>query len=378
LGILGGGQLGKMLLYETRKWDIFTRVMDPSGDAPARLGCNEFVVGDLMSFEQVYDFGKDLDTLTIEIEHVNTAALEQLKSEGVKVYPDPKMLRTIQNKSSQKLFFLDHEIPTAPFHRFAYTSEVADSLENGGIRLPFVWKSTQMGYDGRGVKIVRQEKDLQGLPNVECLVEELVSFKKELAVLVARNPSGAIEAYPPVEMEFHPEANQVQYVICPAHVDEAIAKKAMQLAVSTAEKFGLVGLLAVEMFQTVEDEIWVNEVAPRPHNSGHFSLEASYTNQYEQHLRAILDLPLGNTQSKGYAVMVNLVGEPGFEGDVYYEGMEKVLAMPGVTPHIYGKRQTRPFRKMGHITILNPKLSKALDIAREVYSTVRVVTKEHV
>lgn len=374
LGILGGGQLGKMLLKETRKWDVHTRVMDPSADAPSRIGCNEFVQGDLMDFDQVYTFGQGLDVLTIEIEHVNVNALEKLQSEGVKVYPDPKMLRTIQNKSSQKLFYQDHQIPTAPFSRFAYTSELEDSLSNGGLKLPFVWKSTQLGYDGRGVKIIREEEDLKGLPNVECIAEELIPFKKELAVIVARTPSGVIETYPPVEMEFHPEANQVQYVICPAHLDEAIALKARELAVDVAQKFGLVGLLAVEMFLTAEDHILVNEVAPRPHNSGHFSIEGSYTSQFEQHLRALLDLPLGDTSSRGYSVMVNLVGEPGHEGDVRYEGMEDVLGMPGVTPHIYGKRKTRPFRKMGHITIVNPRLSVALDRARQVYDTVRVVS----
>lgn len=374
LGILGGGQLGKMLLKETRKWDVHTRVMDPSADAPSRLGCNEFVQGDLMDFDQVYAFGQGLDVLTIEIEHVNVDALEKLQSDGVKVYPDPKMLRTVQNKSSQKLFYQDYQIPTAPFSRFAYTSELEDSLSNGGLRLPFVWKSTQMGYDGRGVKMVREEADLQGLPNVECIAEELIPFKKELAVIVARTPSGAIETYPPVEMEFHPEANQVQYVICPAHLDENLTRKARELAVDVAKKFELVGLLAVEMFLTAEDNILVNEVAPRPHNSGHFSIEGSYTSQFEQHLRSLLDLPLGDTTSRGFSVMVNLVGEPGYEGDVLYKGMEEVLAMPGVTPHIYGKRKTRPFRKMGHITIVNPRLSAALDTARQVYDTVRVVS----
>ena len=375
LGILGGGQLGKMMLYETRKWDIRTKVMDPSEEAPCKIACDEFVQGDLMDFETVISFAKDVDVLTIEIENVNVDALEKLEDEGLTVYPSSKTLRTIQNKANQKLFYVDHDIPTSLFTRFAYTSEIADSISNGGLKLPFVWKSAQFGYDGQGVKIVREIADLNELPNVECIAEELVNFKNELAVIVSRNAKGDIATYPVVEMEFHPEANQVEYVICPARIDEAVAQKAKEVALKVSAQMEHVGLLAVELFQTQDDEILVNEVAPRPHNSGHYSIESSYTNQFEQHIRAILGLPLGKTDSKVAGVMVNLVGAEGHTGDVVYENMDTILKMDGVTPHIYGKKQTRPFRKMGHVTIVDEDMSKARAIAQEVKAIIKVISK---
>ncbi|MEO0526934.1 MAG: 5-(carboxyamino)imidazole ribonucleotide synthase [Bacteroidota bacterium] len=375
LGILGGGQLGKMMLYETRKYDIYTKVLDPSEEAPAKIACNEFCCGDLMDFDTVYQFGQQLDVLTIEIENVNIDALEKLEEEGIQVYPPTRTLRTIQNKATQKLFYVDHEIPTAPFVRFAYTSEIVDSIANGGISLPFVWKSAQFGYDGQGVKIIRTVADLDGLPNVECIAEEMVPFVNELAVIVARSVNGQVVTYPIVEMEFHPEANQVEYVICPARISDPIAKKAKEVALLVSEKMAHVGLLAVEMFQTREGEILVNEVAPRPHNSGHYSIEASYTNQFEQHIRAILDLPLGNTDSKVAGIMVNLVGAEGHTGNVVYQKIEEILGLNGVTPHIYGKKQTRPFRKMGHVTIVNQDIDEARKIAQQVKETIKVISK---
>lgn len=374
LGILGGGQLGKMLLYETRKYDIYTAVLDPSEDAPCKIACNEFTLGKLMDYDTVVNFGRKVDVLTFEIEHVNVEALETLEKEGIKVYPSSKTLKTIQNKATQKLFYHDHNIPTAPFTRFAYSVEIKDSINNGGLELPFVWKSAQFGYDGNGVKIIRKMEDLDGLPNVECITEEMVPFKNELAVIVARDPQGGVATYPVVEMEFHPEANQVEYVICPARISEEVAQKAQQVAVEVSNAIGHVGLLAVEMFQTKEDDILVNEVAPRPHNSGHYSIEASYTNQFEQHLRAILSLPLGNTHSKVAGIMVNLVGAEGHTGNVKYENIEKIMELPGVTPHIYGKKETRPFRKMGHVTIVNKDIALARSIAQEVKNTIQVVS----
>lgn len=375
LGILGGGQLGKMMLYETRKWDVFTKVLDASADAPCRMSCNEFVQGSLLDFDTVYNFGKDVDILTIEIENVNLDALEKLEDEGVKVYPQPKALRIIQNKAKQKLFYVDNNIPTADFQRFAYLSEIEDSVGNGGLKFPFVWKVAQFGYDGQGVKVVRSLADLEGLPTGECIAETMVPFKNELAVIVSRNAEGEIKTYPVVEMEFHPEANQVEYVICPARIDDKVADKARALALKVADIIGLTGLLAVEMFQTEDDEILVNEVAPRPHNSGHYSIEASYTNQFEQHIRSILGLPLGNTDSKVAGVMVNLVGAEGHTGNVVYKNINEILAMEGVTPHIYGKAQTRPFRKMGHVTIVNSDLNKARAIAEKVKETIQVISK---
>lgn len=376
LGILGGGQLGKMLLNETRKWDIYTKVMDPSPDAPCRIGSNEFIQGDLLDFDSVYNFGKDVDVLTIEIENVNTDALEKLHDEGVKIHPPIKTLRTIQNKATQKLFYTDHNIPTASFTRFAYTSEIEDSIQNGGLNFPFVWKRAQYGYDGQGVKVVRKLDDLLELPNVECITEEMIDFKNELAVIIARNENGDTISYPVVEMEFHPEANQVEYVICPARISEKLADKAQEVAERVSKQLGHTGILAIELFQTQNDDILVNEVAPRPHNSGHYSIEASYTNQFEQHLRAILGMPLGNTESKLGGIMVNLVGAKGYTGDVIYEGMDEILKMGGVTPHIYGKKQTRPFRKMGHVTIVDRDISKARKKAETVKKTIRVIGNE--
>jgi 5-(carboxyamino)imidazole ribonucleotide synthase len=375
LGILGGGQLGKMILYHTRKYDIHTCIIDPSKDAPARLACDEFFVGDLLDYDTVIDFGKKVDVLTIEIENVNVEALETLEKQGIKVYPLSKTLRTIQNKATQKLFYRDHNIPTADFSRFAHTSEIEDAVENGGLKYPFVWKSARFGYDGQGVKVVRRYTDLVDLPNVECIAEHLIPFKNELAVIVARNTKGHLKTYPVVEMEFHPEANQVEYVICPARIPNDIAKKAELVALKTAAAFEHVGLLAVEMFQTEDDQILVNEVAPRPHNSGHYSIEASYTDQFEQHLRCILGLPLGNTESKVAGVMVNLVGSEGYTGNVLYRNIEEIMAMDGVTPHIYGKKQTRPFRKMGHVTIVNKDVDKAREIAENVKRTIEVISE---
>ncbi|MEL1245534.1 5-(carboxyamino)imidazole ribonucleotide synthase [Flavobacterium sp. DGU11] len=373
LGILGGGQLGKMLLTETRKFDIQTYVLDPSDEAPCKIGCNQFFKGDLMDYDTVYNFGKQVDVLTFEIEHVNITALEKLEAEGIQVYPSPKTLNLIQNKGIQKDFYKKNHIPTADYRRFETLADLRFAVEDRKIVMPFVWKSTEGGYDGMGVKVVRNAETLESLPDVQCIAEAMVPFKNELAVIVARNPSGEIKTYPVVEMEFHPEANQVEYVICPARIDHVVSQKARAIALEVSKHFDHVGLLAVEMFQTIDDEILVNEVAPRPHNSGHYSIEASYTSQFEQHLRAILDLPLGNTDSKAAGIMVNLVGEEGYSGNVIYENIEKILKMDGVTPYIYGKKQTRPFRKMGHVTIVNKDIEQARKIAEEVKNTIRVI-----
>ena len=377
LGILGGGQLGKMLLAETRKFDIQTYILDSSADAPSQFGATHFFIGDLTDFDTVYEFGKKVDLLTIEIENVNLDALDKLEAEGLKVFPSPKTLRLIQNKGNQKDFYVANNIPTSPHQRFENIQNLKSKIVNqqSKIQLPCVWKAARFGYDGNGVKILKQARDLELLPDVECLIEELVTFKNELAVIVARSVSGEVKTYPVVEMEFHPEANQVEYVICPARIDEKVAQKATEVALKVSEAFNHVGLLAVEMFQTHDDEILVNEVAPRPHNSGHYSIEASYTSQFENHLRAILNLPLGNTDSKVAGIMVNLVGAEGYSGNVIYENIEKIMAIDGVTPHIYGKRETRPFRKMGHVTIVNEDMKEARRIAEEVKNTIRVIAK---
>ncbi|HLW15615.1 MAG TPA: 5-(carboxyamino)imidazole ribonucleotide synthase [Flavobacteriaceae bacterium] len=375
LAILGGGQLGKMLLYETRKWDVYTKVLDPSNEAPCRIACDEFMQGDLMDYDTVYEFAKNADVVTIEIENVNTEALEALEKEGRKVFPSPKTLRNIQDKGIQKQFYKKHGIPTSDFQVFENKTEAIEAVKNGSIELPTVWKSRTGGYDGRGVQVIRTLNDFEQVSDAPCLLEDLIPFETELAVTVARNENGETKVYPVVEMEFHPVANQVEYVLCPARIDETLAKKAQEVAEKTSHALEHVGLLAVELFATKEGEILVNEVAPRPHNSGHYSIEGSYTNQFEQHLRAILNLPLGATESIIPAIMVNLSGAEGYTGPVVYENIEKILSISGVTPHIYGKKETRPFRKMGHITIVNKDMKKAREIAEEVNKTILVLSK---
>jgi 5-(carboxyamino)imidazole ribonucleotide synthase len=375
LGILGGGQLGKMMLYETRKFDITTHVLDSSLEAPCRIACDHFTQGDLMDYDTVYAFGKKVDILTFEIEGVNIEALEALEKEGKKVYPSSKTLRNIQDKGVQKKFYDTHKIPTAPFSVFETIALVKKAVASGELKLPFVWKSCTGGYDGKGVQVIKNSQTLDVLPDCPCITEDLVAFKNELAVIVVRNPSAQVKTYPVVEMEFHPQANQVEYVICPARIDDKVAAKARSIAIQVSKAFEHVGLLAVEMFQTNDDQIIVNEVAPRPHNSGHYSIEASYTNQFEQHIRAILDLPLGNTASKVGGIMVNLVGEQNHTGDVAYQNIEEIMAMDGVTPHIYGKKQTRPYRKMGHVTIVNENIDTAREIAQQVKQRIKVISK---
>jgi len=376
LGILGGGQLGKMILYETRKFDIQTYVLDPNIESPCKISCDHFEQGDLMDFNTVYNFGKNVNVLTFEIEGVNIEALKKLEAEHIKVYPSSKTLQKIQNKGIQKLFYKSQHIPTADFDTYPNKATLIRALTALENPYPFVWKSTQGGYDGKGVAVIKSENDLQALPDTECIAETMITFKNELAVIVARNPKGEIATYPVVEMEFHPEANQVEYVICPARISDAVAQKARDVASKVSKAFEHVGLLAVELFQTENDEILVNEVAPRPHNSGHYSIEASYTNQFEQHLRAVLNLPLGNTANKVSGIMVNLTGAENYNGNVVYKNIEDIMALEGVTPHIYGKKQTHPFRKMGHVTIINKDINKARVIAEKVKNTIRVISEQ--
>tara|TARA_B100001778_G_scaffold163605_1_gene134407 strand:- start:212 stop:1369 length:1158 start_codon:yes stop_codon:yes gene_type:complete len=374
LGILGGGQLGKMILYTTRKWDVYTFVMDPKADAPARLACDQFVVGDLMNFDSVVNFGSELDILTIEIENVNVKALYELEKKGVKVYPQPSVLEVIQNKSKQKNFYKKKNIPTSNFKTFSNIESLKNSVAKANLSYPFVWKAASMGYDGYGVSVIKNNKDLESLNDCECIIEDLVSIKSELSVIVARRRNGEVKTFPVVEMEFHPNSNQVEFVICPARISNRIRLKAEKLAIEVSEKFKHIGILAVEMFLTETDEVIVNEVAPRPHNSGHLTIESSYTCQFEQHIRSILDLPLGSPINKIPAVMVNLVGKHEYFGPVIYKNIDQILVIDGVTPHIYGKKQTHPNRKMGHVTITNKNLKEAIRISKQVKSIIEVIS----
>ncbi len=375
LGILGGGQLGKMLLYYTQQWNIKTHVLDPDEFAPAKLACDVFVKGNLMDYETVLNFGRKVNILTIEIENVNVDALFDLKKEGVKVYPQPEVIKTIQNKSSQKDFYKKNNIPTSNYRKYSDLESLKNDVAKGKLSFPFVWKSSMMGYDGFGVSVIRKNKDLEKLSNCMCIIEDFIPFKTEISVIVARREHGEIKEYPSVEMEFHPAANQVEYVISPARISNDIEIKAKNLAIKVSELYKHVGLLAIEMFLTETGEILVNEAAPRPHNSGHVTIESSFTNQFEQHIRAILNLPLGKTEIKIPGVMVNLVGKKSHSGSVLYKNIDQILAIDGVTPHIYGKKETRPYRKMGHITIINNSLDKARSIAEKVKSIIEVISK---
>jgi 5-(carboxyamino)imidazole ribonucleotide synthase len=372
LGILGGGQLGKMLLNCTRVWDVYTKVLDPDKDAPSKIACNEFTVGSLQDYDVVYNFGKACDLLTIEIEHVNLEALHQLKSEGVVVHPDPSALEIINDKGLQKIFFKTNNLPTADFTLFASKKEVCYAIYQGNIDFPFVQKSRKGGYDGKGVQIIRSEDNNAQLLDESCLVEDLVNLKLEIAIIAARNENGEITCYDAVAMDFFAEANMLDLLLYPVEIDKKIIDKAKEIASTLIEKLNISGLLAVEFFIDQHDNLFINEIAPRPHNSGHQTIESSETSQYEQHLRGILNLPLGSTKVIIPSAMVNLIGAPGFTGDVYYENIEKCMAVEGVHVHIYGKKQTRPFRKMGHVTVTNSSLEEAKKIAQWVKQTLKV------
>ncbi len=375
LGIVGGGQLGKMLLQETRRLDIGTKVLDPSAQAPCRMGCNEFTVGSLQDFDSLYQFGKDCDVITIEIENVNTEALKKLQSEGKKVFPQPELIELIKDKIKQKDFYRKNLIPTADYIAFENLAELKAAQAEKRLDFPFVWKQATGGFDGRGVAMIRKAEDLDKLPSeAPCLAESLIPFEKEIAVVVARSATGECRSFPTVEMDFHPEANLVEFVFSPGKLEEEVSEAAQKLAREVAERLGVVGILAVEMFLTKEGILLINEVAPRVHNSGHLSIEGNISSQFEQHVRAVLGLPLGHTDTIQPAVMVNLVGEEAYQGPVHYQGIEEIMAMSGVYVHLYGKAETRPFRKMGHVTIIDPDLEKARAKAKVVKDKIKVIS----
>ncbi|MCS6985040.1 MAG: 5-(carboxyamino)imidazole ribonucleotide synthase [Leptospiraceae bacterium] len=369
LGILGGGQLGRMLIRYAMDLNIHPLVLDPDPSCAAHRFAYEFTTGSLLDFETVCRFGRTCDVLTFEIENVNSQALAELVDEGIAVYPQPNILEIIQDKGTQKLFLKKHHIPTAPFFLVKDRQEAIEKIKD----LPKVVKLRRSGYDGRGVLKIRDEKELTQIFDAPCVVEDFVPVFREIAVLLARNRRGECAIYPPVEQVFHPTKNILQYLRSPAQLPQAWQQRALALAQKIAEKLKLVGLLAVEMFVTQNGDIYVNELSPRPHNSGHHTIEANETSQYEQLLRCLFHLPLGDTSPKSAAVMVNLLGEPGYEGKPRYLGLEKALALKGVHVHLYGKAHTRPFRKMGHVTVTAPTLEEAEDIAQKILKKVKVV-----
>lgn len=368
IGVLGGGQLGRMMIQSAINYNLDISILDPDANAPCAHLVKNFTVGKLTDEQLVYDWGKNFDLITIEIENVSVAALKKLQSEGVSVYPQPEIIELIQDKRKQKTFYKANRIPTSDF---VLTENAAD-VSNYKEMLPAVNKLGTEGYDGRGVQMIRTEADLDKAFDKPGLLEELVDFDKELSVVVARNEKGEMDCFPVVELSYHPEQNLVEFLFAPAQITEESEKKAYDLAKSVIEKLDMVGLLAVEMFLTKEGEVLVNEVAPRTHNSGHHTIEANRTSQFEQHLRAILNMPLGSTELITPAAMVNLLGEDGFTGNARYEGMEECMAMKGVYVHLYGKKLTKPFRKMGHVTITDDSVDQLKIKARKVKETLKV------
>ncbi|MDY0904143.1 5-(carboxyamino)imidazole ribonucleotide synthase [Pedobacter sp. CFBP9032] len=369
LGILGGGQLGRMLIQQAINYNVTSLVLDPDPDAPCKNIANYFENGSITDFDTVYNFGKKADVITIEIEKVNIEALEQLEKEGKKVFPQSRVIRLIQDKGIQKQFFKENDIPTSPFQ----IVNTREDIENSLIPFPYILKLRKDGYDGKGVMRINSAEDLKDAFDAPCIIEKLVDFEKEVAVIVARNSNGDMKTFPMVEMEFNAEANLVEFLISPSTYAENLQQKAENIAKNIASAMNITGILAVEMFVDGDGEILVNEVAPRPHNSGHQTIEGNYVSQFEQHLRSIYNLPLGDTTSITNAIMINLLGEKGSEGVAKYENLEKILAIDGVFVHLYGKKYTKPFRKMGHVTIVDIDREKAIEKARYVQKTLKVI-----
>jgi 5-(carboxyamino)imidazole ribonucleotide synthase len=366
LGILGGGQLGKMLCQVAYQMDISTAVLDPDLQCSAAQIAKRFVQGSFKDFDTVLEFGRTVDVLTIEIEHVNLDALDQLEKEGKTIHPNPKALRLIQNKQLQKDWYAQLNLPTSPFSN--HSSKLGFSP-----KFPFVWKSATGGYDGKGVSVVHNENDWNQLPDVPFVAEEMVDIQTEIAVIAVRNASQTT-CLPACSMVFHPTANLVTQVVSPAQVDTPILQQAETIATQLINDLAIQGLLAVEFFVDARGQLLINEVAPRPHNSGHFTIEGAESSQYEQHLRGVLNLPLGSSRLKSPSVMVNIIGEPGFSGPVYYQGMEEVLGIPGASVHLYGKKETRPFRKMGHVTITDAHLESAMDKGQRINQILKAIS----
>ena len=372
LGILGGGQLGRMLIPACTNLDVFTVVMDPSDVAPCRELASRFQVGNITDFDTVYRFGKTVDLLTIEIENVNVQALYQLEREGLAVYPQPRVIDIIQDKRTQKQFYREHGIPTPDF---ILVDNRADAVQHAAF-LPAFNKIGRGGYDGGGVQRIDSTADFGKVFDAPGLLEKFIDFEREISVIAARNAKGEVAVFPPVECVFDPKYNLVDYLLAPSTASAAVLKRAEDIARHVVEAFGIVGLLAVEMFVTKDGQVLVNEVAPRPHNSGHQTIDANYTSQYEQHLRAILGLPLGSTAIKSPSAMVNLLGAEGYSGPAKYEGLEELLRIEGASLFLYGKKHTRAKRKMGHVTILDVDMQRLLKKVELVKKAVRVVAQE--
>ena len=358
-----------MLIQSGIDFNLNLSVLDPDPQAPCS-GLAEFHVGKLTDFDAVMKFGSSCDIITIEIENVNTQALKELRRQGKLVFPEPEIIELIQDKRLQKNFYRENGIPTADY----VLTENAGDVHSHASFLPAVNKLGREGYDGRGVQIMRTQSDLNKAFDAPGLLEKLVDYEKEISVIVARNSEGEIRSFPLVEMVFHPVHNLVEYLFAPADVSHDVASRANSIAEEIIRKLNMTGLLAVEMFVTKTGEVLVNEIAPRPHNSGHQTIEANITSQYEQHLRSILNWPLGDTQQIMPGAMVNLLGEPGHAGPAKYRGFEDVIREPGIHVHLYGKKLTKPFRKMGHVTIVDNDMQSLKKKVNFVKETLKVIT----
>ena len=365
IGVLGGGQLGRMLIQEAINLNLHIHIMDPDQNAPCASIAQTFTCAAITDFDAVMEFGKDKNLITVEIENVNIEALEMLEKSGVQVYPQPHVLKIIKDKGTQKQFYKKNGIPTSPFVIF----DSAQELMNASIELPAVQKLRTGGYDGKGVQILKDAKSSFDAPH---LIENLIDFEKEISIIVARNDKGQISTFPSVECEFNPEAHLVEFLFSPAEISQKIENKAKEIAADLIEKIDMVGILAVEMFLTKSGDILVNEIAPRPHNSGHHTIECCETSQFAQHLRAILSLPLGSTALIQPGAMINLLGEKGHMGTAIYGGLSDLLDHDNVFPHLYGKEQTKPFRKMGHVTITGKTLKEVKETAEKIKDIIQI------
>ena len=361
-----------MLALAASNWDIKTYILDPNENCPASSVRAFLKIGNYNDYQTVYDFGKQVDMLTFDIENVNIDALLDLKKEGKRIHPEPETLRIIQDKGLQKDFYKSQNIPTSPYSLFDTKEEIIKAINESNIKIPFVQKLRTSGYDGKGVQVIKNSTEISKIMDGASVIEERVKIKKEISVIVARNKSGEIKAFPAVEMEFNADANLVERLICPATISEDLKKEAQQIAENIITKFEMTGLLAVEFFIDENDNLIVNEIAPRTHNSGHHTIESCITSQYEQQLRAILGFSLGSTEIKIPSVMINLLGEPNFEGPVKYEGLTDCMKIEGLKIHIYGKKETKTFRKMGHVTILDKSIESAKIKANKVKTLLKV------
>lgn len=368
VGIIGGGQLGRMMTKKAKKLGCYVIILDPYPNSPAGQVAGEQIIGEFMDPAKIELMAERSDVITYDIEHVDTATLKQLAARGAKVFPSPELLETIQDKFKQKEMLVAHGLPTPEFKDVGIPT--LETLREFGF--PLVQKARRGGYDGRGVAVIRSEQDFAKILRTDSYLERMVDLDREIAVMVARRASGEIRAFPAVEMVVDADANLLDLLLAPARAPESVQKEAQELAIRTVDAIKGVGIFGIEMFLDKAGNLFLNEIAPRPHNSGHYTMEACLTCQFEQHFRAILDLPLGATDMMRPAAMINLLGEPGPSGPALIQGLEEAMAVEGASIHIYGKAECTPFRKMGHVTVLDQNLDRALDKVLQIREILKI------